>query len=218
MDFQKQQTGFIKAGLLIWVFALIAATASCTEKRFERPLLGTGPSAAADKDIYITDAAGRVHALRPDGTEQWVLSLSEQFVKLDSSYSGDIRIDYLIAQSGGKLYGLATQETGPKAGNTILFGLEGKNLAWHADVPYPEQNSAPIAVSSTTVYEAGNDGSLYAYSISDGKQLWKSPISQGSLGSPTVGPDGTVYVTGVRHNLHAISPDGTQKWVAETEK
>jgi hypothetical protein len=38
-------------------------------------------------------------------------------------------------------------------------------------VPYPEQNGAPIAVGQTGVYEAGNDGTLYAYSRADGHPL-----------------------------------------------
>ncbi len=126
--------------------------------------------------------------------------------------------DYLTARSGGKLFGLATQETGRNAGNTILFALDGNHLLWKTDVPYPEQNGAPIAIGPTGVYEAGDDGTLYAFARSDGHALWKYQVSRGTLGAPTVGADGTIYVTGPRHNLHAVVPDGTQRWVAETQR
>ena len=200
---------FLGAGLML---------AGCGASRSNRPLLSVPPSAAADNDIYIADAEGRVRALRPDGSEQWIFSLPEEIVRLDSSVTRDIRIDYLTDHSGGKLYGLATQETGRNAGNTIHFAMDGNHLLWKADVPYPEQNGAPMAIGPTGVYEAGDDGTLYAFVRSDGHALWKYQVSQGTLGAPTVGADGTIYVTGPRHNLHAVTPDGTQRWVAETQR
>lgn len=210
----KQRKSAPLSTLLIGVWLI---SSSCGAPRAKHPLLSAAPSAAADNDIYIADAEGHIRALRPDGTEQWNLSVPDEIVRLDSSASRDIRIDYLAARSGGKLFGLATYETGRKAGETILFALEGNRLLWQAVVPYPEQSGAPIAISPTAVYEAGDDGTLYAFARSDGHQLWKYRVSQGTLGAPTIGADGTVYVTGPRHNLHAIAPDGSQRWVAETQ-
>jgi outer membrane protein assembly factor BamB len=208
-----------KESLIAILLALLALVpASCVAPRSTRPLVSVPPSAAADNDIYITDAVGRIHALRPDGTEQWTFSLPDEIVRLDHSASHDIRIDYLTARSGGKLFGLATQETGRNAGKTILFALDGNHLQWQVTAPYPEQSNAPIAIGQDAVYEAGNDGFLYAFARSDGHQIWKYQVSQGPLGSPTVGADGTIYVTGPRHNLHAVAPDGTQRWIVETQK
>ncbi|MCA1817997.1 MAG: PQQ-binding-like beta-propeller repeat protein [Acidobacteria bacterium] len=211
----KSGVNRIGAPLLVGAVLILSG---CAAPRSNRPLLSAPPSAAADNDIYTTDNAGRVHALRPDGTEQWVLSLPDEIARLDAAASRDIRVDYLAARSGGKLFGLATQETGRKAGDTILFALDGNHLIWEEDVPFPEQNGGPVAVGTTAVYEAGDDGVLYAFSRSDGHQLWKYQVSRGALGSPTVGADGTVYVTGPRHNLHAVAPDGTERWVNETQK
>lgn len=182
------------------------------------PLLSAPPRTAADNDIYVSDARGRIRALRPDGTEQWTFSLTEALARLDASMTPDLRVDFLVARSGGKLFGLATEETGRRAGYMILFALDGARLLWKTDVPYPEQNGAPIAVGQIGVYEAGNDGVLYAYSREDGRQLWKYQVSRGTLGPPTVGADGTIYVTGAHHNLHAVTPDGAERWVAETEQ
>ncbi len=200
------------------LFTLILIEAGCTASHSNRPLLSTAPSAAADNDIYVADDAGRIRALRPDSTEQWEFSLPDEIIKVNNSVSRDIRIDYLTARSGGHLFGLATQVTGRNAGQTVLFALEGNHLLWQASVPYPEQTGAPIVVGPTAVYEAGDDGVLYAFARTDGHALWKYQVSQGALGSPTVGADGTVYVTGPGNNLHAVAPDGTQRWVAATGK
>jgi outer membrane protein assembly factor BamB len=192
--------------------------AGCGVPRSTGPLLSAPPSAAADNDIYISDAQGRIRALRPDGSEQWVFSLPEEIARTDESASRDIRVDYLVARSGSRLYGVATQETGRNAGRPLIFAMEGNWLLWHIDPPYPEQGGAPIAVGRDAVYEAGDDGLLYAFARSDGHQLWKYQVSPGALGSPTVGADGTIYETGPRHNLHAVTPDGAQRWVVETQK
>jgi outer membrane protein assembly factor BamB len=207
-----------KSSILILLAGCSLALAGCGFPRPTGPLLSAPPSAAADNDIYISDAQGRIRALRPDGTEQWVLSLPDEITRLDDTASRDIRVDYLVARSGGKLYGVATQETGRNAGRPLIFAMEGNRLLWRIDPPYPEQNGTPIAIGQAAVYEAGDDGVLYAFARSDGHQLWKYQVSPGTLGSPTVGADGTVYLTGPRHNLHAVSPDGAQRWVVETQK
>lgn len=185
----------------------------CVRQRSTTPLLTTPPSAAVDNDIYVADDRGRIRALRADGSEQWTVSLPDEIIQRDNTASRDIRIDFLAARSAGKLVGLATQLSGSHTGGAILFALESGHLLWQIEAPYPEQNGAALAVGSDAVYEAAQDGVLYAFSRLDGKQLWKYQVSQGPLGSPTVSADGTIYVTGPNYNLHAITPDGKQRWV-----
>jgi len=197
--------------------SLMLVLTNCGAPDSRRPLVSVPPSAAADNDVYVADAQARIRALRPDGSEQWTLSLPDEIQRRNSSASRDLRIDFLAARSGGKLFGLATELTGRSAGETILFALDANHLLWQVDVPYPEQNSLPIAIGPNTVYEAADNGVLYAFGRLDGHELWKYQVSQGSLGSPTVGADGTVYVTGSTYNLHAIAPDGKQRWVHETK-
>lgn len=176
------------------------------------------PSATLDNDIYLAEEGGRIRALRPDGSEQWSYSLAEDLERLSHTPSRDIRIDYLAARAGGKLYGLATRLSGRQAGLSILFALDANRLAWEREVTFPEQSVAPIAVGPGAVYEAGDDGVLYAYARDDGRTLWQYRVSEAAIGSPTVGGDGTIYVTGPRQNLHAITPDGKQRWVSGTQK
>lgn len=207
-----------KSSLSTLLLAAVLTMAGCGGSPYaKRTLLSAPPSASADNDIYVADAAGRILALRSDGKREWTFSLPDEIARLDAAASRDIRIDYLAARSGGKLFGLATEETGRSAGSTILFSTDGNHLLWKVLVPFPEQNGAPIAIGSDAVYEAGDDGALYAFARSDGHQLWKYQVSRGTLGAPTVGADGTIYVAGARNNLHAVSPDGTQRWAFETE-
>lgn len=194
------------------------AFAGCGQRARRDPLLSAPPSAAADNDIYVADGAGRIRALRPDGTEQWSYSLSDDLSRLEQGAAHDVRINYLAARSGGKLFGLATLASGSRSGETILFALERNRLLWQSTVPTSAQVVAPLAVGQDAIYEAGADGVLYAFARADGHPLWQYRVSDGTLGSPTVGTDGTVYVTGPRRNLHAIAPDGSQRWIVETQK
>lgn len=189
----------------------------CVRQRSTTPLLTTPPTTAVENDIYVADDRGSIRALRPDGSEQWTVSLPDEITSRDTTTSRDIRIDFLAARSADKLFGLATQLSGSHTGGTILFALDSNHLLWQIEVPYPEQNGAALAVGSDAVYEAAQDGLLYAFSRLDGKQLWKYQVSQGPLGSPVVSADGTIYVTGPSYNLHAISPDGKQRWVRGTQ-
>lgn len=189
----------------------------CGRQRSPTPLLTTPPSTAVDNDIYVADERATIRAFQPDGSEQWSVSLTDEIASRDSTASRDIRIDFLAARSAGKLFGLATQLSGSHTGGTILFALDANHLLWHVEAPYPQQNGAALAVGSDAVYEAAQDGVLYAFSRLNGKQIWKYQVSQGPLGSPTVSVDGTIYVTGPNYNLHAISPDGKQRWVRGTQ-
>lgn len=194
---------------------LLFLLSGCSRKR--GPILSAPPSAAADNDVYVADE-DRVRALRADGKEQWSYSLGDELVRVDKEASRDIRIDSLVARSGGKLFGLALEETGKRAGRRILFAMDSNRLLWHREAPYPSQDVMPLAVGNTAVYEAGEDGQLYAFARDDGKLQWQYRVSGGPLGAPTVGGDGTIYITGPRHNLHAVAPDGTPRWVIETLK
>lgn len=208
----------MEKGQRILLLCIALALTSCGSQRSNRPVLSVAPSAAADNDVYLADQFGRIRAFRSDGSEQWNILLPDEILKLNSTASHDIRIDFLLARSGGKVFGLATQLTGRSAGRTILFALEANRLVWQIDVPYPEQNGSPLAIGANAIYEAAQDGALYGYGRSDGKLIWKYQVGQGALGSPTVGADGTIYVTGPHYNLHAVAPDGKQRWVVSTQK
>src|SRR5512140_1504393 len=43
-------------------------------------------------------------------------------------------------------------------------------------------------------------------------ELWTTAVGGVVAGSPTIGPDGTIYVAAHDGGLYAIGPDGAQKW------
>jgi len=79
--------------------------------------------------------------------------------------------------------------------------------------------SSPAVSDDGEIYVCSQDGSLYALA-NDGSELWtfdtdSFTASTGSiLASPSLGPDGTVYVAGLYDpNLYALDPnDGSIEW------
>lgn len=200
------------------VFVLLLNLFGCAPVKKSNLTLSASPSSAADDLIYFADATGTIHALQSGGQTLWQYSLGKDLNERQSgAAAGDIRIDRLFARSGKKLFGQATVETGENAGRTILFALDANRLLWFKDAPAPEPNGSPLAIGNDALYLAGKDGVLYAFAKDDGRLLWQYQVSLGTIGAPTVGADGMIYVTGARRNLHAVGTDGVQKWVAETK-
>lgn len=54
--------------------------------------------------------------------------------------------------------------------------------------------------------------SPYDTSHVDGTVIWSFDTGAGIEASPVVGADGTIYVGTHGNNLHAVNPDGTEKW------
>ncbi len=173
-------------------------------------------SAVADDSVYFADATGTIHALQTNGVEKWRYSLLTDLKKRPNQEVVDVRVDRLFSRAGNRLFGIATEATGAEAGRTFLFALEENKLLWLEATVAPEPISSPIAIGETGVYLAGNDGVLYAFNLSNGEVLWQYRVSTGIIGSPSVGTNETIYVTGPRQNLHAVSSAGKQLWVAET--
>ena len=191
-------------------------TTGCISPQQPGVAISPSPSTAADDLVYFADPAGWIHALRSDGAPLWRYSLADGIRAQKPQDLTDLRIDRLIARSDKQLYGLARVESGGQAGSVILFALDGDHLRWFQDVTRPEPNGSPVAVGDSTLYLAGNDGTLYAYARDDGHKVWQYVVGNGRIGAPSLGGDGIVYLTGPRHNLHAIGPDGKQIWTANT--
>lgn len=122
-------------------------------------------------------------------------------------------------------------------GEMAAFGPDGKPK-WTVQVG-PSFHAAPALAGNGVIYLPSTDGNLYAVAQapgggSQGGVVWKFafgdrpglPVSQnrpggennrGSSSSPTVGPDGTIYVGANNSNFYAIKPDGTLKWKFEAE-
>jgi len=196
---------------------LMLVSASCTPSGTNEPVVSVAPTAIATDAVYVADNVGRVRAFSVNGTEQWSVSLGDEISRLNGRDSHDIQIEYLVAEQDGKLFGLASQLTGEHTGDSYVFALNGNRMAWQRSVPYPAQGVAPLAVGQTAVYLAANNGTLASFARVDGNALWQYRVSRGPLGSPIVAADGTIYVAGADHNLHAVGTDGKPRWVVKTQ-
>ena len=206
---------FLLAALLSILYLSLTG---CNGVKNNNPILtAAAPSSAVAGDsVYFADQTGTIHALQRDGVEKWRYSLLADLKKRQNEEVADVRIDRLFSRTGNRLFGIATEATGAEAGRPFLFALEENKLLWLEPTAAPEPNGSPVAVGEKGVYLAGNDGVLYAFDQSSGQILWQYRVSTGIIGSPAVGTNETIYVTGPRQNLHAVSSEGKQLWVAET--
>jgi len=156
----------------------------------------SSPTLGPDGTIYVASGAGRLFAIAPDGTVRW------------------------------------TAETAPPGSGEAIPG-SGETIT----------KASPALGSDGTVYLPSINGKLYAvappvqggtegtvrWTFDFGEHLGPTPFPTasppppgvngiGSGASPTIGPDGTIYLGANNSNFYAIAPDGTLKWLYEAER
>jgi outer membrane protein assembly factor BamB len=72
----------------------------------------------------------------------------------------------------------------------------------------------PALAEDGTIYITTNGGNLYSVN-KNGILNWKFNVNDPMFTSPVIGPDGTIYIG--NHGIHAINPDGTEKWEYSTD-
>ncbi len=134
----------------------------------------------------------------------------------------------------GYLYALNSQ-TGEKVWSRYV----GQRKYHKGAKGYTYVDSAPtFSPDGTVVYVGSRDGRLYAFDVYDGSDVWEDcdpggpsdscfHMTGGTVSSPIVNPvDGTIYIgtsktkdgsgtgspTTSKGVIHAIYPDGTEKW------
>jgi len=122
-------------------------------------------------------------------------------------------------------------------GRLAALGPDGK-AKWTAQSGL-SFHAAPALAGNGTVYLPSTDGNLYAVvppagNAIEGAIIWKFPFgdragipkavnkagidnSIGSSSSPTVGPDGAIYLGANNSTFYAVNADGSQKWKFEAE-
>jgi outer membrane protein assembly factor BamB len=194
----------------------------------------TGAGPAAKGQLF----AVRAPTSGPDGQVVWTAELGAGPVRNSPTVGPDGTV-YIINVAGTlsavdgndgrvKWTVAAVPASGPQAqfGNTVKV--------------------APALASDGTVYVTSMTGSLYAVtppsgSASQGTLKWAFDFGQhlgsmpllatpvtaggnqgqdaiGSAASPTIGPDGTIYVGANNSNFYAIDANGQQKWLYEAER
>jgi len=97
-------------------------------------------------------------------------------------------------------------------GHLYAVSPTGK-IKWRVDLGNAYSVSSPAIADDGTIY-VGTVNFLYSISH-DGAVKWKLDMMVPS--SPTIGTDGTVYLTAEYSNVAAVNPNGTMKWTSESE-
>jgi len=108
--------------------------------------------------------------------------------------------------------------------HSILL-VDGTTL-WTLEIPgngpydfVDNENSLTISPDGTTLYLGDSASRLYAINKSDGSIIWTvTATTGGRLGTPTVAPDGTIYISSSSGYILAFDPtDGTELWIFSLE-
>lgn len=199
----------------------------------------TTPAIGRDGTIYIgfstggasPDAHGTLYALRAptsgrDAQVVWSVDFGPQSGRQTTSPTLGADGTIYVTSGVGKLHAIAADG----------------NVKWTAQAG-PNVKAAPAIGADGTIYLSSLNGNLYAVSAptgsgNEGTIKWKFDFGEhlgqlpvvtapepvpglngiGSIASPTIGPDGTIYVGANNSNFYAITPAGDMKWLFEAER
>lgn len=148
-----------------------------------------------DQDlVYVGNTDGHLYCLGPDGRQQWRAPVPEE---------DEIRSEVTIGPDGSLYFGTDGYyfcRAQPQSKPTVLYEALDIIIA-----------TAALSDQGTT-YVLADDGMLYALAES-GRLLWSREVASGDKdvyysSSPTIGPDGTVYVGSWDGGLYAFRGDG----------
>lgn len=138
--------------------------------------------------------------------------------RVDVQSSGVVDADgtFYIANFPGVLFALRDS---PSAADQLA-------VAWRFHPPNASSLHATPALSgdgrvvylgfASGGFNAPGAATLYALHTDSGQTAWSVDLGATRvMASPTVGPDGTVYVTTAAGQLFAVDPDGNVKWIAQ---
>jgi hypothetical protein len=147
-----------------------------------------------DGTVFVGCADGKMYAFTPEGTTKWATSI-EADVRWTPAVGGD-----------GTLF--ITGLGDPKPVPLFALGPDGA-VKWRSGGRFGV-SAVAIGIDGA-LFVGGADSLLHAVSRADGTDIWTAPTS-GVAVSPTVGSDGTVYVTDVK-SLSAFEPKtGARRW------
>lgn len=172
----------------------------------------TDPAIGSDGTIYIGSQDGKLYAISSAGAEVWSFEASAAIkasVCMDASgtifFGDDAGKLFAVNSDGTQKWVFTTADNNPFLGGPVL-GTDGSIYA------------------ATKRGPTTDTGLLYAISAT-GSEIWKYEMPKGDetegsaqyyqndiLGTPTIGADGTIYVTFNDGNLYAFNDDGTVKF------
>ncbi|MCS7258853.1 MAG: PQQ-binding-like beta-propeller repeat protein [candidate division WOR-3 bacterium] len=189
-----------------------------------------------NNELYCTTEDGILYCILPTGDVKWQLSLkaplypapvignsllyivSTSGVVYGIDFSGKIIWTYEIPSSIYSSIALTSKENlvfGCDDGNLYCLSNNGKYL-WKFSTG-DEIAGSPVIDENDIIYCASD--AIYAID-SKGRQVWKfSPPEEDDayfFGSPSIGPDGTIYLGATNGFIYAITKKGRLKWKIPT--
>jgi outer membrane protein assembly factor BamB len=189
-------------GSLRWSHALSGGA-------FERRVIAA-PAVAPSGQSFIGGWNDHFYSFGQDGTLLWEVALEGE---------GQITAAPVL-DSAGNVY-LATLDPSNKSNIAVIkFDSRGNFLWKSTDNLGIDRNriiSSPAIDSDRGRLYVGasrsDDGCLYAFNLSDGKQAFRTFLPKGIVSSPALAGDGTIYVGCMDGKLYALDPvNGSQRW------
>jgi outer membrane protein assembly factor BamB len=196
------------------------------------------PAIARDGTVYVgfstdsstPDAQGTLYALQAPAT-----GIEPQILWSVGLGPGRQTSSPMLG-SDGTIYAMGGE------GRLSAIGPDG-NIKWTAQTG-PTLKSSPALARDGTVYVPSMNGKLYAVTPPSapagrvGTIRWTFRFAEfpgtgtpvishsppagadgiGSGASPTIGPDGSIYIGANNSNFYAISPDGQLEWLFQAER
>ncbi|MEH0021767.1 MAG: PQQ-binding-like beta-propeller repeat protein [Desulfobacter sp.] len=97
----------------------------------------------------------------------------------------------------------------------------GQTLKWKIQLPGAVLSDMAVTDDGTTLYvpvlAGAGEPALHAVDPATGAVQWTSNIDKQIVGTPVIGPAGTIYMgSGNSNRMYAIRPQGTVKWFYES--
>lgn len=123
-----------------------------------------------------------------------------------------------LADSPWPLFGHDSRHTNV---SPFEIGKDRKELLWSYKTGSSIESSPVIGIDGT-IYVGSHDGFFYAFN-KDGSVKWKVKLTEPSydarwnvskaiMASPAIASVGTIYINAASGYLHALNPDGSEKW------
>lgn len=149
----------------------------------------TAPALLPDGNVVVGTLGGKLLGVRPDGTIAFSASLD------DRVYASPLIIGerIFVGSDDDRFFGL-------NAGGGQRWSLETEGDADTAATPTPDHGL--VFAAGLTLFFARQDGSV----------VWRVRAKRKIFSSPTVGPDGTVYVGAQDNRLYAVRRVGSVRF------
>lgn len=189
------------------------------------------PAVAPDGTIYVGAFSGMLHALTPEGREQWHFQAGSE-IKSSPAIADDgtiyfgsrDRCFYAVTPRGMLKWKFPTSawvDSSPAIASdgTIYFGSWDKyfyalnpdgSLKWK----FPAGaivDSSPAIAADGTIYFGAHNKNFYSLDAA-GKLRWSFATGAEITSSPAVGSDGDIYFSSTDGNLYRLKADGREVW------